>query len=147
MRPSACGCQETSLPFYKVAEILNVSRQAVSRWETGDASPSIDNLKCLSILYKVSIDYLVNDNEEDFREDHNVQVKSDCEEKKGLASNPRLMFKLGLFFVFLMVLIVIGNIFNIPIQMFIICEWLLIFACIAWAIRAIKRRGRKADCQ
>ena len=46
-----------------MAEILNVSRQAVSRWETGDASPSIDNLKCLSILYKVSIDYLVKDNE------------------------------------------------------------------------------------
>lgn len=108
-----------------------MAEKLVTLRKKGDASPSIDNLKCLSILYKVSIDYLVNDNEEDFREDHNVQVKSDCEEKKGLASNPRLMFKLGLFFVFLMVLIVIGNIFNIPIQMFIICEWLLIFACIA----------------
>ena len=45
----------------KVAESLEVSRQAVSRWEVGDAVPSTENLKCLSILFGVPIDYLVND--------------------------------------------------------------------------------------
>lgn len=39
-----------------LAERLNVSRQAVSRWEVGAAVPSTDNLKILSELYGVSVD-------------------------------------------------------------------------------------------
>lgn len=42
-----------------VAEQLNVSRQAVSRWETGLALPSTDNLTRLSMLYGVSLDDLI----------------------------------------------------------------------------------------
>ena len=44
-----------------VAENLNVSRQAISRWESGLAAPTIENLKCLSSLYSVSIDILLNE--------------------------------------------------------------------------------------
>ena len=40
----------------ELAERLNVSRQAVSRWEVGAAVPSTDNLKILSELYGVSVD-------------------------------------------------------------------------------------------
>lgn len=62
-----------------LAERLNVSRQAVSRWEIGTAVPSIDNLKELSSLYGVSIDYLLNDNMElppDPVESHIQQAES-----------------------------------------------------------------------
>lgn len=45
----------------ELAEKLNVSRQAISRWEVGAAVPTTDNLKVLSELYGVSIDYLLND--------------------------------------------------------------------------------------
>lgn len=45
----------------RVAEALRVSRQAVSKWEAGIAVPSTDNLKFLSDLYGVSVDYLLND--------------------------------------------------------------------------------------
>lgn len=45
----------------ELAEKLNVSRQAISRWEVGAAVPSTDNLKVLSELYGVSVDYLLND--------------------------------------------------------------------------------------
>lgn len=48
-----------------LAETLNVSRQAISRWEVGTAAPSTDNLKMLSNLYGVSVDYLLNDNAND----------------------------------------------------------------------------------
>lgn len=44
-----------------VAEKLNVSRQAISRWESGLAVPTIENLKCLSSLYGVSVDILLNE--------------------------------------------------------------------------------------
>ena len=45
------------------AEALNVSRQAISRWETGASAPSTENLIELSRLYGVSVDELVNGGE------------------------------------------------------------------------------------
>ena len=44
-----------------LAEALNVSRQAVSRWETGVTIPSSENLKCIGKLFDVSIDFLCSD--------------------------------------------------------------------------------------
>ena len=43
-----------------VAEQLNVSRQAVSRWETGFTVPSTDNLSHLGRLYGVTLDELLS---------------------------------------------------------------------------------------
>lgn len=41
------------------AERLNVSRQAISRWETGVGTPSLDSLIQMSQLYGVSLNELV----------------------------------------------------------------------------------------
>lgn len=41
------------------AERLNVSRQAISRWETGTGMPTLDNLIQMGKLYQVSLDELV----------------------------------------------------------------------------------------
>lgn len=41
------------------AERLNVSRQAISRWETGVGTPSLDSLIQMSQLYEVSLNELV----------------------------------------------------------------------------------------
>ena len=43
------------------AEKLNVSRQAVSRWENGTALPDANNILQLSKLFAVSADYLLNE--------------------------------------------------------------------------------------
>ena len=59
--------KQKGLTQSNLAETLNVSRQAISRWEVGTAVPSTDNLKVLSTLYGVPIDYLLNDNTEDMR--------------------------------------------------------------------------------
>ena len=45
----------------KLAEMMNVSRQAISRWERGTAVPSTDNLRCLGNLYGLSVDVFLND--------------------------------------------------------------------------------------
>lgn len=45
----------------KLAEMMHISRQAVSKWETGAAVPSLDSLKYLCRLYEVSLDYLSDD--------------------------------------------------------------------------------------
>lgn len=43
----------------EVAEALDVSRQAISRWEVGATEPSLDNLAFLSRLYGVPLDEFV----------------------------------------------------------------------------------------
>lgn len=53
--------KEKGLSQLKLAEMMDVSRQAISRWETGVAVPSAENLKYLGNLYDVSLDYLFND--------------------------------------------------------------------------------------
>lgn len=45
----------------ELAEKLQVSRQAVSRWELGTAMPDAPNLLTLSRLFAVSADYLLRD--------------------------------------------------------------------------------------
>lgn len=45
-----------------VSERLDISRQAVSRWESGIATPSTENLQLLSKIYGVSLEYLLDDN-------------------------------------------------------------------------------------
>ena len=42
----------------ELAEKVFVTRQAVSRWETGETIPNIDTLKLLSKLFDVSINTL-----------------------------------------------------------------------------------------
>lgn len=44
-----------------LAHQLDVSRQAVSRWESGDTTPSMDKLKALAKIYGVSLDWLCSD--------------------------------------------------------------------------------------
>lgn len=56
--------KEKGLSQLEVAEKLNVSRQAISRWEVGAAMPSTDNLKYLGELYGVPVDVLLDDGQD-----------------------------------------------------------------------------------
>lgn len=48
----------------ELAEKLGVSRQAVSKWETGEALPEITKLKGLAEVFGVTTDFLLNDKED-----------------------------------------------------------------------------------
>ena len=47
----------------ELAEKLDVSRQAVAKWESGQAYPDISNLIQISNQFNVTVDYLVRDQE------------------------------------------------------------------------------------
>lgn len=61
--------KEKGLSQEALAEKLNVSRQAVSKWETRDGYPEMDKIILISDLFQVSIDYLMRDNQEHHVED------------------------------------------------------------------------------
>lgn len=44
----------------QLAEIINVSRQAITKWESDFGLPDTENLKSLSNIFNVSIDYLLD---------------------------------------------------------------------------------------
>ena len=53
--------KEKSLTQEALAEKLNVSRQAITKWENGTGTPDIDNLKSISDFFEVSLDELLKD--------------------------------------------------------------------------------------
>ncbi len=55
--------KEIGLSQEKLAEKIGVSRQAVTKWETGNGIPDIENIIALSTLFNLSIDSLLLDGE------------------------------------------------------------------------------------
>jgi len=51
--------KERKISQEELADVLNTSRQAISKWERGESDPDIDRLKDLAIYFGVSIDYLL----------------------------------------------------------------------------------------
>lgn len=51
--------KKSGLSQEQLAEALNVSRQAISKWEGGSAMPESDKLLALSNYFGVSLDYLL----------------------------------------------------------------------------------------
>lgn len=60
--------KQNGLSQEELAEKLGVTRQAVSKWESEQSTPDMDNIIALSDLFEVSTDYLLKG--EDFRNDN-----------------------------------------------------------------------------
>lgn len=65
--------KERNLTQEQLADILGVSRQAISKWESDTAYPETDKLIRLSELFNCSLDYLLKDAVET---DKNVQTEN-----------------------------------------------------------------------
>ena len=67
----------------KIAEMLDVSRQAVTKWEAGQTTPSSDNLIALANLYDVSLDELIGKSENEI-----VSTEGEKEKRFSPKHNP-----------------------------------------------------------
>lgn len=61
----------------QLAEKINVSRQSVSKWESGQAVPELEKIIALSEVFDVTIDYLLKPSEID-----ELSVKTEMLEKQ-----------------------------------------------------------------
>ena len=61
----------------ELAEKLNVSRQSVSKWESGQSVPELEKLVALSEIFQVSTDHLLKPSELD-----QLSIKTEMLEKK-----------------------------------------------------------------
>ncbi len=56
--------KKSGLSQEQLAEQLGVSRQAISKWESGQSVPESDKLIVISNYFKVSLDYLLKEDDE-----------------------------------------------------------------------------------
>ena len=56
--------KKSGLSQEQLAEQLGVSRQAISKWESGQSVPESDKLIVISNYFKVSLDYLLKEESE-----------------------------------------------------------------------------------
>lgn len=61
----------------QLAEKLDVSRQSVSKWESGQATPDLEKIVALSAVFNVTTDYLLKSSEID-----DLSVKTEMLEKQ-----------------------------------------------------------------
>ncbi len=73
-----------------------VSRQTVSRWETGEVLPDVEKIVLLSRLFKVTTDELLLDNVPSGEVQPGVLSDSDVSEKKKQLSEPVLRRRQGI---------------------------------------------------
>ena len=50
---------EKNVSQLELAKVVNMSKMAISHWESGHSEPSITQLKELSRFFGVSVDYLI----------------------------------------------------------------------------------------
>lgn len=61
----------------QLAEKLEVSRQSVSKWESGQAAPELEKIIAMSAIFNVTTDYLLKSSEID-----DLSVKTEMLEKQ-----------------------------------------------------------------
>lgn len=61
----------------ELAEMLNVSRQSVSKWESSGATPELNRIIEMSKIFSVSVDYLIKDEIEEVEYTGDVDYEND----------------------------------------------------------------------
>ena len=74
--------KKEGLSQMEVSDKLNVSRQAVSRWESGVSKPSTENLQLLCKIYNVTIDYLLDESETELHVKAPAGPAPDCRQEQ-----------------------------------------------------------------
>ena len=68
--------KQNKLTQAELAQKLNYSDKAISKWERGESVPDIEILKQISDMFGVTIDYLITENAEQFKSKYALPKQS-----------------------------------------------------------------------
>lgn len=71
--------QQAGYTQAEVGQFINVTYKAISRWESGTGTPELGNLLMLSKLYRITVDDILNCNEEVFSQIESNSQAGSCE--------------------------------------------------------------------
>ena len=102
--------KKSGLSQEQLAEQLGVSRQAISKWESGQSTPDIDKIVLLSEFFRISTDYLLKQ-ENEVSEDSVKQEEYTIEVNVKMSKKAFSYLLLGIMFMmtFLFFLLLIKN--------------------------------------
>lgn len=75
--------KRSSLSQEQLAEALNISRSAVAKWENNIGIPDVSNLKAISKLLNISIDSLLDENDDMENKDISLDIATDDNQIQG----------------------------------------------------------------
>lgn len=87
--------KQNGLSQQDLADRLGVSRQAISRWETGAVQPLADSVKSLAQVFQVSTDYLLNDDLDTPTPPHSPQPAPPQEKPKSARKHRKWLLALA----------------------------------------------------
>ena len=121
----------------QLAEQLNVSRQSISKWETGQVIPEVEKLVELSRTFHVTVDYLLKPSEIDalsikteMLEQQQKQLLAREEKRAHIAK--KMMYSIGVYLIFLAVYFIGHFYFEIWNASVILAELLLATAIVVF---------------
>ena len=130
----------------QLAEKLEISRQSVSKWESGQATPELDKIVALSVIFDVTTDFLLKSSEID-----DLSVKTDMLEKQQQMLLKReqqqrqifgcVMYSLAIYLIFLAVYFIGHYYFEIWNPSVIFSEFLIATAAVI--VIWVKKYGQK----
>lgn len=101
----------------QLAELLNVSRQSVSKWESGQSIPEVDKIVQMSEIFNVPTDYILKDTSTG-----EVVVSPREEERKGPGKSPGIVISgaicLGFSVISVFVMWTLSKIYPAPIVLY-----------------------------
>lgn len=104
--------KEKNLSQEDLGNEINVSRQAISKWESDQTKPDIDKLKDLAKYFNVSFDYLLNDELDEIPEvtfsessQNDNETNTSSKKSKTHKKHPILKFLLVILIIYLLICI------------------------------------------
>ena len=130
----------------QLAEKLDVSRQSISKWESGQAVPELEKIVALSTIFDVTTDYLLKSSEID-----DLSVKTEMLEKqqqmmllreqKNQRTFECVMYSVAVYLIFFAVYFIGHYYFEIWNPSVIFAEFLIATAIVIFI--CVKKRSKK----
>ncbi|MFI3230016.1 MAG: helix-turn-helix transcriptional regulator [bacterium] len=141
----------------ELADKIGISRQAVSKWESNQSTPSLENLVALASIYNISVDELLGIENKVINDvlESNIEEALECSINDAIANNISDDVNIKNSNLTLIALILQACLLNVCLQPILTEEeglsniflWLLklipLFSCSIWATRNLKLESNK----
>ena len=95
-----------------LADVLKVSRQSVSKWETNSSIPELDKLLKMSEIFKISIDELVRGDKDEFGKESKDRINNQQQAPRLETQKLVGVGLLGIGFVIFILILFLGDILS-----------------------------------
>ncbi len=89
--------KEKGLSQEDLAESVDVSRQAISKWERGESLPELNNLISIADLFEVSVDYITNSDKKISKKKRKIALEDIKIKNEEVKQKALLLLVIGVF--------------------------------------------------